>query len=302
VLNSLSRLMGNGISFRLPERRRKSGGPVTFSRAVTAVLASLAMAGASVVVAYAAQGSVPPGRDVSYPQCDTTLPPGQAFGVVAVNEGLPNNTNPCLAAEIDWAQASSGGTRQPKASLYVNTADPGNHGVTDWPADNSDPVFGNHVKDPYGMCRGGNSQACAWQYGWDMAEMDARTRGVQSPGSYRWWLDVETANSWESSTQNNRADLEGMASYFRHIGGKVGIYSTASQWNPIVGTVRSSSPLYRLPDWRPGAKTLAQAKKNCRLTPLTGGGTVAVTQWKTPSANSDFSCPAPSPKAKAKAK
>ena len=95
-----------------------------------------------------------------------------------------------------------------------------------------------------------------------MALMDARTRGVQSPGRYRWWLDP--------------------------------------QWNPIVGTVPPSSPLYRRPDWRPGAKTLAQAKKYCHLAPLTGGGTVTVTQWKTSSANSDFSCPAPPPKAKAK--
>jgi hypothetical protein len=91
-----------------------------------------------------------------------------------------------------------------------------------------------------------------------------------------------------------------LASYFRHIGAKVGIYSTASQWNPIVGTVPPSSPLYRRSDWRPGAKTLAQAKKNCHLAPLTGGGAVTVTQWKTSSANSDFSCPAPPPKAKAK--
>jgi len=38
-----------------------------------------------------------------------------------------------------------------------------------------------------------------------MAELDARTRGVQRPGSYRWWLDVETVNSWESIARNNRA-------------------------------------------------------------------------------------------------
>jgi hypothetical protein len=301
VLNSVSRLMKSGKSFRLPERRRKKDWPTTFSRAVTALFAVLAITGTPAVAAYAAQqASVSAGNDVSYPQCGKTLPSGQAFGIVAVNEGLPNNTNPCLAAEISWAQISSGGTRQPKASLYVNTADPGNHGVTDWPTNNNDPVFGNHAADPYGRCAGGNSQACAWQYGWDMALMDARTRGVQSPGSYRWWLDIETANSWESSAPNNRADLEGMTSYFRHIGAKVGIYSTASQWNPIVGTVRPGSPLYRLPDWRPGAKALAQAKKNCHLAPLTGGGTVTVTQWKTPSANSDFSCPAPPAKAKVK--
>jgi hypothetical protein len=46
-----------------------------------------------------------------------------------------------------------------------------------------------------------------WQYGWNMALMDTRTRGIQSPGRYRWWLDLETANSWQSSTRNNRADL-----------------------------------------------------------------------------------------------
>jgi hypothetical protein len=298
-LNSVTHLMKSGMIRRLPGRR-KSGWPVAFGRTATAVFAALAMVGTPAAAHAAQRASVPAGNDVSYPQCGTMFPSGQAFGIVAVNEGLPNNTNPCLEDEISWAQSSVGGTRQPKASLYVNTADPGNHGVTDWPASNTDPIFGNHDKDPYGTCRGGNSQACAWQYGWNMALMDARTRGVQSPGSYRWWLDLETANSWQSSTRNNRADLEGMASYFRHIGAKVGIYSTASQWNPIVGTVPSSSPLYRLPDWRPGAKTLAQAKKNCHLAPLTGGGTVTVTQWKTPSANSDFSCPAPPSKAKAK--
>lgn len=259
---------------------------------VTAVLASVTIVSVPATAAYARQASTPAGRDVSYPQCGKALPSGQAFGIVAVNEGLPNNTNPCLADEISWAKLSSGGTRQPKTSLYVNTADPGNHGITDWPANNYDPFYGNRVRDPYGTCHGGNSQACAWQYGWNMAELDARSRGVQSPGRYRWWLDVETVNSWESLARNNRADLEGMAALFRHIGATVGIYSTAKQWNPIVGTVRSSSPLYRLPEWRPGAKTLAQAKKNCHLAPLTGGGKITVTQWRTPKAYSDFSCPA----------
>jgi hypothetical protein len=267
---------------------------------VMAVLASLAIVTTSAAAAYAAQqSSTPAGNDVSYPQCDETLPSGQAFGIVAVNDGLANTTNPCLAAEISWAQTSSGAARQPKASLYVNTANPG-RGVLDWPVNNNDPLTGQHVTDPYGACAGGNNQACAWQYGWDLADLDAQDRGVPSPGSYRWWLDLETINSWESSTQNNRADLEGMVSYFHRIGGTAGIYSTAKQWDPIVGTVPSTSPLYRLPDWIPGAKTLSQAKKNCRLAPLTGGGIVTVTQWKTPSANSDLSCLSSSPKKKGK--
>ncbi len=257
----------------------------------TVVLASLAIVLTSAVAAYGQQsGGIPTGNDVSYPQCGITLPTGQAFGIVAVNDGLANTTNPCLAAEIAWAQTSTGAAHQPATSLYVNTADPGSQGVIDWPQTNYDPFNGDRIDDPYGSCTGGNNQACAWQYGWDLADLDAQTRGVESPGSYLWWLDVETTNSWQSSAKENRADLEGMVSYFRHIRGTVGIYSTAKQWDPIVGTVPASSPLYRLPDWIPGAKTLSQAKKNCREAALTRGGTISVTQWKTSPTSSDLSC------------
>lgn len=259
------------------------------------VLASLAVVAAPAAAAYAGQqGSVPTGNDVSYPQCNGALPSGQAFGIVDVNAGVANTTNPCLAVEITWAENSTGATRQPRVSLYVNTANPGNQGVTDWPVNNNDPITKNPVKDPYGTCTGKNNPACAWQYGWDLAELDAQTRGVTDPGSYRWWLDVETINSWQSSARSNRADIEGMVSYFRHIGGTSGIYSTVKQWDPLMGAVPSTSPLYRLPDWIPGAKTLSKAEKNCRLAPLTRGGTVTITQWtttSTSSGNSDFSCP-----------
>ena len=191
--------------------------------------------GTSVATAQAGQaGTVPTGNDISYPQCGQAFPSGQAFGIVAVNEGVANITNSCLAAEMAWARASSGASRQPRV---------------------------------------------------------ARTRGVPAPGHYRWWLDVETVNSWTLSAQDNRADLEGMATYFRSIGGAVGIYSTMKQWGPLTGTIGPASPLYRLPDWLAGAKTLAQAEKNCRLVPLTGGGTVAVTQWAAFPANRDFACP-----------
>ena len=132
--------------------------------------------------AYAA--STPTGNDVSYPQCGQALPSGQAFGIVAVNAGVANTTNPCLTAEITWAQASAGATSQPRVSLYVNTANPGNHGVTDWPATNNNPLGGKLVSDPYGTCTGANNPACAWQYGWNLAELDAQTRGVPNPGRY----------------------------------------------------------------------------------------------------------------------
>lgn len=256
---------------------------------VTIALLALALAGAPLAAYAATQSSTPRGNDVSYPQCGMVLPSGQAFGIVGVNYGLANTTNPCLTSEIEWAQGSSGHSKLPRVSLYVNTADPGRH-ASDWPTSNTNPVSGKRVNDPYGRCGGGNSSACAWQYGWNMAALDAWERGVPSPGKYLWWLDVETINSWETSTVNNRADLEGMASYFRRIGGRVGIYSTAKQFGPLVGSVSASSPLYWLADWIPGAKTAAQAKKNCTLAPLTRGGGVTVTQRKTGLISSDLSC------------
>jgi hypothetical protein len=262
-----------------------------FGMTVIVALGSLAIVGAPTLTAYAAgTRGTPSGNDVSYPQCAKTLPSQQAFGIVGVNEGLANTTNPCLADEIAWAQNSSGITRQPKVSFYVNTANPGNLKVADWPPNNYDLITDVVVTDPYGVCAGRDDRACAWQYGWNIAELDAQTRGVSNPGRYRWWLDVETITSWESSTRNNRADLEGMVAYFHHIGGTVGIYSMASQWKKILKTVPSTSSLYRLADWIPGARTLAQAKANCRLAPLTGRGIVTVTQWTVSKTNHDFSC------------
>jgi hypothetical protein len=43
------------------------------------------------------------GADVSYPQCGTPMPTGQAFAVVGVNGGRPTTTNPCLADQLAWA-------------------------------------------------------------------------------------------------------------------------------------------------------------------------------------------------------
>lgn len=72
------------------------------------------------------------GYDVSYPQGGTTLPKTRAFGIVGLNGTLANNANPYFTSEFSWAEGSIGGTSQPKASVYVHVADPGNT-VPDWP-------------------------------------------------------------------------------------------------------------------------------------------------------------------------
>ncbi|MCU1569384.1 MAG: hypothetical protein JWR33_125, partial [Naasia sp.] len=92
-------------------------------RALTILTAALVATGltcASPVAAVAArpiaadQSSSTLGIDVSWPQCGTKLPQGQAFAVVGVTGGLANDTNPCLSSQLAWAEKSSGVTGQPK--------------------------------------------------------------------------------------------------------------------------------------------------------------------------------------------
>ncbi len=251
------------------------------------------------------------GNDISYPQCGRTFPSGQAFGIVGINGGLANTLNPCFGpygsggratSELAWAWGSTGASKLPKAALYVNTADPG-PGVADWPKDNVDPTGaneapGNPNADPYGLCDGSNSPACAWQYGWDRAVQDmtwlssaaARVGVASGASTYRWWLDVETGNSWETGAgglANNVADLQGMVGRLQASGATVGIYSTSYQWGVITGGSMAGS-LDGPSDWIPGARTQSAAQSNCSLPGFTGS--VMITQWFGKPYDGDWTC------------
>ena len=240
------------------------------------------------------------GNDISWPQCKKlkSLPSGQAFGIVGVNHGRANDTNTCLAQELTWAGKSTGKTRQPKVAVYANTGNPGDvsPAVADWPTSNRDIVNATITdSDPYGTCTGANTAACAWQYGYNMANADVADRGVPNLGSYRWYLDVETTNSWSANLANNAADLEGMVAFFRGISVTVGLYSTSYQWNQIVGSYDSSADitgnsLDGLISWLPGASSQSGATAMCKQPPLTAGGTVALTQYVSGQFDYNVSC------------
>ena len=227
------------------------------------------------------------GNDISWPQCNKTLPKGQAFGVVGVNDGLANTTNPCFATELTWAQKSAGGTGQDKVALYVNTANPGLAGSW-WPSSNS--YGGTIVTSAYGTCDGTDTPACAYVYGYAKAYDDATIRGVSNPSSYLWWLDVETGNSWETNKTANTADLEGMTAYFQSIYARVGLYSTSYQLGQIVGNPSDGSNLNNLKSWIPGARSQSGAQTNCSSAPLTPGSIVTLTQFVSKNLDYDYSC------------
>ncbi|HSX09778.1 MAG TPA: hypothetical protein VLF93_06510 [Candidatus Saccharimonadales bacterium] len=245
------------------------------------------------------------GNDISYPQCNKTLPTGQRFGIVGVNGGIAVTTNPCLSTQLLWANQSTGSTpNQNKVQLYVNTGNPGGLNTPSWPTNNTDPA-GNVAPNPDGTCDGSDSLACSWQYGWNRAVDDVQNRFVPNaqaaavdtnPSDYPWWLDVETVNSWESGSDDalkkNVADLEGMIAYFQSRSITAGIYSTSSMWSEIVGNdVTSDSKLNGLRSWVPGASDVNGAQANCKaLSAITSGGTLVLTQYTTNNLDYDYSC------------
>ncbi len=224
--------------------------------------------------------ATPTGNDISYPQCGKPYPTGSAFGVIGVNAGKATTFNSCFSSELAWAQTTSGTTAQPKAQLYVNTANPGDviSQITTWPTTGL---------TPYGTCDGTNSQSCSWQYGYNRATDDISFVGS---AVWNWWLDVETANSWTSDPAKNTAALEGMVAAFQGAGGTVGIYATTATWTTLMGATPASSPLYSLGEWRVGASSLTNAKNNCSVKPFTGGGYSVLSQYTSGKFDYDVSC------------
>ncbi len=267
-------------------------------RPLRRLLLALCLVGlASPVTASAATAPSPVsvGFDVSFPQCGHTLPPSPGFGIVGVNNGHGFSTNPCLAFELVWAQDAANAA----PAFYLNTQNPGPAGAPDWPVSQATPQ----------ACTGNNSTACAYDYGWNMASasyaavLSAEAQdGAASPGAAanaaHWWLDVETANQWETTGglyANNaanqsydQASLRGMLGYLQSAGAtQVGIYSTVRQWSAIMGV---TSAFAGIPVWVPGlAASLTQAVDACTTTSFTGGR-VALIQYPSQGYDGDYAC------------
>lgn len=244
------------------------------------------------------------GYDVSYPQCGKSLPTDHYFGIVGVNGGNAATANSCLADQLVWASKAKTGSKQSKYQVYVNTANPGEviSQITTWPTSSTDSA-GNIPTNPYGTCSGANDSACSWLYGWNrsiyaegvfMAAANSK-RLNSNTTDYVWWLDVETMNTWQAGSNEalirNTAAIEGFAKYYQSKNATVGLYSTAYQWGVITGNnVGLGGNLNRLANWRPSGASLANAKSNCSVAPLTPGGFISITQYVVKNLDHNHSC------------
>ncbi len=226
-------------------------------------------------------GGVARGYDISYPQCGGAYPVGPSFAIVGVNGGLVFSANPCLANQISWAGGSRG-------QLYANTGNPGPALSSHWPLGQTSPRF----------CDAANPDTadCAFDYGYNAAAHSFATAqaayaqlGIAASSSTtRWWLDVETSNSWRADTTLNVAALQGEVAYLQDVAGvaNIGFYSTQQQWNTITG---GTLVFNARPSWLAGASSIKDATSRCGRLGFTGAAIVYV-QYPYQGFDANYAC------------
>lgn len=221
------------------------------------------------------------GYDISYPQCGGAYPTSPAFAIVGVNGGRVYSVNPCLASQITWAGGASG-------QLYANTGNPGPALSSYWPLGQTSPRY----------CDAANPDTadCAFDYGYNAAAHSyqaavsayAQLGLAGSPAGTRWWLDVETSNSWRTDTALNVAALAGEVAYLRDVAhvASIGFYSTQQQWNTITGGTLTFNAHA---SWLAGASSAKDAKAKCSRAGFTGKA-IVYTQYLYQGFDANFAC------------
>jgi hypothetical protein len=237
-------------------------------------------------------GSSPTGYDISYPQCGGAFPSNVSFAIVGVNKGIVYSANPCLgngdgASELAWAES-----HEATPILYANTGDPGPTLSSHWPNDQTSPQYCDPLQP--------DSGACSYDYGWNAAAdsyQDAvkayvslgqlAAGATQTPQPNEWWLDVESANSWEANTANNVYALQGEVAYLQSQGVSAsGFYANATDWQTITG---GTSVFSSFPSWRAGAGSQRAASSYCGTTGVTGAA-IKYSQYSSAGFDADVRC------------
>jgi hypothetical protein len=135
-----------------------------------------------------------------------------------VNDGRSFTTNPCLAS-----QAANAG---PNVSYYVNSE--------------YDASLAANVPPPCqtvsAQLKSPDDVRQAYAIGCSQAvyALDAvHAAGLGLPAAY--WVDVESANAWDTNVTLNRASLQGEIDQLLARGRPVGVYASFNDWRNLTG-------------------------------------------------------------------
>jgi len=227
------------------------------------------------------------GQDVSWPQCpkgmgrgkgepipeNTPYVSGTTTTVIGVNQGKPFYANPCLKTLVAWAKA-----HHQYVAAYTLPAPPTSAELSRWGT--AGPYRGTDTVTR--MRNNGYVQAT-----WTVANIHA-----QGFAPTFIWLDVEplVLRTWGTTTaakRNNWAVIQGMQLGFARAGIRTGFYSTNRFWTQIVGSARTTSPMWAAYS----VSSRSAALSRCSY-PQASGGPVAMVQFYhfAPLVDQDVSC------------
>lgn len=220
---------------------------VSLMSVAASLLLGVVMVSQASASSYYQTGSV--GVDISYPNCGVSVSKS-AFGIVGVTGGLVYSENQCLAEQA--AQFRN-------LSLYINT------GLNA----SQDSLYYLAAQEG---CNG-DPLCAAYNYGRNAANEAVAYANSQGVSSNRWWLDVETENSWSVDVMQNRKSIQGAYDALKAQGAAlVGVYSTTAQWGEITGGWQNNWPSWGASTWT----TAKQAAKFCKGHEFTGGPTLLI--------------------------
>lgn len=113
-----------------------------------------------------------------------------------------------------------------------------------------------------------------------------KTVGLDSPSV---WVDVEPVPDfdWPNDTAANATVIRDAVRTYQRAGLEVGVYSTQSLWQRVVGDLRLG-----LPEWRAAGQTSrAEALARCGEDRSFQGGGAVLTQWVEAGRDRDVPCP-----------
>ena len=203
-------------------------------------------------------------NDVSWPNCGLAAPVQPNPGIVGINGGLDFRPNPCLGKQLSWFSS---------VSVYINTGYPGTK-------------YGLKFQNSPKLCATTDQECLAYNYGFNAARYDIKYASLQGVVANRWWLDIETENSWTNSAAVNRSALQGMIDAFSRYASptQLGVYSYPGQWDLLTGNWRVG-----LPAWVASGSTNRQAAAYYCSLPSFSGGPVLLAQY-TAGLDIDISC------------
>ncbi len=223
------------------------------------------------------------GADASWPQCPkgmgiperrtlgAPMPLPQAeYVILGLTNGPGFTENPCLPQQVAWVR-----DRRLMAAAYAVASLPDEAAVEE-----------HGETGPYD---GGTELGALANTGYQQALTNVATMRRAGLNTPMVWVDVEPVPDFEWSADKvaNASVVEGAARGYADAGYRVGVYSTPSLWEGVVGGLTLG-----LPEWRAAGETSrAEALSRCGPDWSIQGGRAVLGQWVEQARDQNVTCP-----------